>query len=234
MTANQAPLVLLHTASSNVDAFTALLAETASDVPAAHVLRDDLLKEAFAAGELTEDIRRRTAETLQALAENGSGLVLCTCSTIGPGADDADAESRKRDFAPVLRIDRPMAEIAVTTGGRIGVAATFDTTMKPTMDLIADAGRRLDRECKLVPYLFAEGRALFEAGDTEGYFDVIAAGLRAAAAETDVVVLAQASMMPALERAGELPVPVLSSPRSGLDAAVAVWRTRAAAGQAGN
>ena len=100
--------------------------------------------------------------------------------------------------------------------------------MQPTMDLIADAGRRLERDCVLAPFLFSEGRALFETGDMEGYLDVIAAGLRKAAAETDVVVLAQASMMPALERAGELPVPVLSSPRSGLDAAVAVWRTRVA------
>ena len=228
MTVNQAPLVLLHTASSNVDAFTALLAETAPDVPAAHVLRDDLLKAAFAAGELTDDIRMRTAEALQSLAEDGAGLVLCTCSTIGPGADDADQGTREAELAPVLRIDRPMAEIAVTTGSRIGVAATFETTMQPTMDLIADAGRRLERDCILVPFLFSEGRALFEAGDMEGYLDVIAAGLRKAAAETDVVALAQASMMPALERAGDLPVPVLSSPRSGLDAAVAVWRTRAA------
>jgi len=224
MTDQRAPLVLLHTAESNVVAFDALLAELAPDVPTRSVLRDDLLKEAFAAGELTDDIRRRTTAALRAEVGKGAGLVLCTCSTIGPGADDADAASRIEDAAPVLRVDRPMAELAVAEAKRIGVAATFETTMIPTMDLLADAAARAGRAVELVPCLFAEGRTRFEAGDIEGYLDVVAAGLREAAKTTDIIVLAQASMAPALARAGELPVAVLSSPRSGLEHAIAIWR----------
>jgi len=37
---------------------------------------------------------------------------------------------------PVVRVDEPMAEKAVQTGTRIGVAATLATTLKPTTELI--------------------------------------------------------------------------------------------------
>ena len=224
MSDDHAPLVMLHTAQNNVEAFGALLSELAPDVPARHVLRDDLLHEAFAAGELNDDIRRRSAEALRAEARGGAALVLCTCSTIGPGADDADATSEAEGLAPVLRVDRPMAELAVAEHRRIGVAATFETTLKPTMDLIAEAAARAGRDVELVPCLFSQGRARFEAGDLEGYLEVIADGLRQAAQNTDVIVLAQASMAPALARAGGLPVAVLSSPRSGLETALDLWR----------
>ena len=56
------------------------------------------------------------------------------------------------------------------------------------------------------------------------YMDIIAEGLKQAAQNSDVIVLAQASMVPALLRVDTLPVPVLSSPRSGLNQAIATWQ----------
>jgi hypothetical protein len=41
---------------------------------------------------------------------------------------------------------------------------------------------------------------------------------------SDAIILAQASMAPAADRLGDLGIPVLSSPRLGAEAAVAVWR----------
>lgn len=216
----KSPLVLLHTAQSNVTAFAKLLAETAPDVPAIHILRDDLLKAAFAAGELTDAIRAETAATVRALAADDAGLVLCTCSTIGPGADDA----AKTTPVPILRIDRPMMMAALNAGRRIAVAATFATTMAPTLDLLRQCAREAGKDPQIQEFLFDTARAAFEAGDTEAYLDIIAVGLRQAAQSADVIVLAQASMAPALARLKQRPVPILSSPESGLAAAVGIWR----------
>lgn len=218
------PMILLHTTSGNVDVFQDLLRETAPDVSARHVLRDDLLKAAFAAGKLTDAVRADTRDALIALAADDAGLVLCTCSTIGPGADDANAADGAG--AAVLRIDRPMMEEALKVGPRIAVAATFSTTMEPTLDLLRKTAQAAGQSPDIQEFLFHEARPAFEAGDMEGYLDIIAAGLRGAAKGADVIVLAQASMAPALERTGELPIPVLSSPRSGLAQAVSVWRAQ--------
>lgn len=216
----KSPLILLHTTEGNVAAFTDLLAETAPDVPARHVLRDDLLKAAFAAGALTDAIRNETSDALVALATDEAGLVLCTCSTIGPGADDANEAA----VVPVLRIDRPMMVEALETGARIAVAATFATTMAPTLDLLRKTAQELGRKPVIQEFLFDEARAAFEAGNTEDYLNIIADGLNEAARNADVIVLAQASMAPALQRMSEMPVPILSSPQSGLNEAVKAWR----------
>ncbi|MBR45302.1 MAG: arylsulfatase [Rhodospirillaceae bacterium] len=219
-------LAFVHTIDSNIAAFDAMIGELAPGTPVRHALRDDLLKEALDAGELTGDIRARTAEAVVAEAEKGAALLLCTCSTIGPGADDA----AQRTATPVLRIARPMAEEAVSRGTRIGVAATLATTLGPTMDLLSEAAEKAGREVALTPAVYGEARDKLMAGDMEGYVRIIADGLRETAKACDVIVLAQASMAPALDLCSDITVPILTSPRSGLAAAVESYRKIRAAG----
>ncbi len=218
---DEAPvLTLVHTVPALIDTFDALLSELAPEIPVRHVLHDQLLADALAAGELTAAIRRRTAEALLAEAGQGAGVVLCTCSTVGPGAEDAALDAA----IPVLRIDRPMAAEAVRIGTRIAVAATLSTTLGPTMDLLADVARQAGRAIELSPLVFEEARAKFVAGDTEGYLRIVVDGLHNAARDADVIVLAQASMAPALADCGDIEIPILSSPRSGLEVAIARYR----------
>ena len=56
----------------------------------------------------------------------------------------------------------------------------------------------------------------------DAYHAEIAEGLKRAAEDSDVLVLAQASMAPAAREAGDLGIPVLSSPRSGFEAAARI------------
>ena len=110
-------LTLFHTADSNIDVFDRLLGElSAGSVMARHVVRAELLSQALDAGAMTERIRRETTALLQQLAAADTDLVLCTCSTLGPAADDAAAGAA----VPILRVDRPMMEDAVRRGGRRG------------------------------------------------------------------------------------------------------------------
>ena len=215
-------LVLVHTVAGLTDLFEELRAEIAPDVPVRHLVRAALLTDAIDAGGLTDEIRARTRDALLEAAE-GARLVLCTCSTVGPGADDAAAKAG----VPILRVDRPMAEAAVEAGRRITVAATLATTVGPTADLVADAARRAGKEVEIGSVVFAEARARLVAGDAEGHERIIAEGLREAASSADAIVLAQASMTPALARCADIAIPLLTSPRSGLEAAIACWRAAA-------
>ena len=120
----QPVLALIHTIPANIETFAALVGELAPEIPVRHVMHAELLTETLAAGELTPDLKRRTAEAVVEEAENGAAVVLCTCSTVGPGADDAAGLTTTK----VMRVDRPMAEAAVHMATRIGVAATVSTT----------------------------------------------------------------------------------------------------------
>ena len=215
-------LVMVHTVSGLIDLFDELRAEIDPEVPVRHVVQAALLTDAIDEGGLTDEIRARSRDALLEATE-GAAVVLCTCSTVGPGADDAAAQAG----VPVLRVDRPMAEAAVEAGRRITVAATLATTIGPTADLVADAARRAGKEVEIDSVVFAEARARLVAGDAEGHERIIAEGLHEAAASADAIVLAQASMTPALARCADIRVPLLTSPRSGLEAAIARYRAAA-------
>src|SRR5262249_49296619 len=110
-------IVMIHTVHSLPGSFGALCDELLPGVEVEHVGDEGLLKDTLAAGQLTEDVRRRFAgHAERALASNPDAVVL-TCSSVGPAADGT----------AVHRIDAAMADRAVAMGSRIGVAATVPT-----------------------------------------------------------------------------------------------------------
>ena len=90
--------------------------------------------------------------------------------------------------------------------------------------MVADAARRAGKEVEIDSVVFADARARLVAGDEEGHARIIAGGLHRAAASADAIVLAQASMTPALALCADIAVPLLTSPRSGFEAAIARYR----------
>jgi len=126
---------------------------------------------------------------------------------------------------PVQRIDRAMAEAAVAKGSRILIAACVASTVGPTSDLVAKVAQEAGRDVVLRVVLIADAWPKFMAGDVQGYQAAIVERLAAEKGDADVVVLAQASMAGAAPEAERrLGLPVLTSPRLGVTAAIAAWR----------
>jgi Asp/Glu/hydantoin racemase len=122
---------------------------------------------------------------------------------------------------PVLRVDQPMVDEALNTGRKIGVAATLLTTLEPTVELARARAKALERSDIEVITRLCDGA--FEAvmsGDTAKHDELVTAGLIDLAQQVDVIILAQASMARVAESlpADATHVPILSSPRSGLQA----------------
>ena len=213
-------LALFHTAESNRELFGALAAELAPDVPVTHIVDEGALREVCARGAVTPALRRRVCDTLLGALDAGARAVVCTCSSLGA----ITAVAAQLAERPVLRIDRPLAEAAVAHGAHIVVAATLPTTLAPTRELIREVAAAANKAITLTDVLCADAWERFQAGDREGYLDAIADELRRSATHGDVLVLAQASMARAIERCPEVRLPVLTSPRSGLAAAIAAYR----------
>ena len=207
-------LALFHTAEANRVLFSDLLRRLSPHTDAVHEVGADLLARAVAVGELAEDVRRDSARRITDFAaSSGAEVILCTCSTLGPAAEDAGA----------LRVDRPMAEQALAAAergrGRIGVLACLASTLDPTLDLLravaAETGGTADLTTRLLP----DAWALFEAGDQRAYWRAVAEAVGGIAAEVDAVVLAQASMAGAAALCQDSGVPVLmrwTAPATGI------------------
>nr|WP_240930245.1 aspartate/glutamate racemase family protein [Streptomyces coryli] len=186
-----------------------MVRELAPDTRPYHVVDESLLADTIAHGPLPRTAARLAAYVQHAEAA-GAEAVLVTCSSVGPAAEAA----RPLAGIPVLRVDEPMAAEAVRTGPRIGVLATLASTLEPTTDLIrrqaAAAGVAADLTATTCPGAY-EART---AGRAAEHDTLIAAEAERLAARCDVLVLAQASMAAAIP-ADALPIPVLTSPRSG-------------------
>jgi Asp/Glu/hydantoin racemase len=210
-------LGLIHTGTFLPAVFKKLCRELMPEVTIFNIVDESLINNTIAAGELTVKTSRRLAGYLESAEDAGADAILVTCSSIGPAVEAA------RPFigVPVLRVDQPMADKAVRMGRRIGVIATLPTTLGPTANLVQARAALQGREVEIVPYLCEGAFAALSSGDGATHDRLVAAGLRELMAQVDVVVLAQASMA---RVADSLPgdaqlVPVLSSPRAGVEAA---------------
>jgi Asp/Glu/hydantoin racemase len=209
-----ATIGFVHTVLSLPATFAALAEELAPDAEVFHIVDESLLTVTRKGGSLTPLTRRRVLDHILSAADAGADVVVVTCSSIGPAVDGSHA------FAPVpvVRIDEAMADEAVRRGRRIGVLATLRTTLEPTAELVERRGVAAGTAVTVVPRLCDGAFEALTAGDRELHDELVRQGLQRLAGEVDVVVLAQASMARlAEELPGGQTVPVLSSPRLGME-----------------
>lgn len=210
-------LALIHTAPVLIPVFQKLCQENLDGTDVFNIVDESLLKNTIRDGELTPLTVQRLVGYVQSAKQAGADAVLVTCSSIGPGVEAARAVVD----LPVLRIDEAMADAAVQTGSRIGVAATLTSTLDPTIDLIKTRAVRVNRSCEVVARLCEGAFEAVASGDTSTHDRIVQENLLLLMNEVDVVVLAQASMARVVEamNPADLRVPVLSSPRRAVEQA---------------
>lgn len=205
----------LHTADVHVATFTSLLGVADPGATGTHVVDDTLLADARRDGGVGDELRERILRRLREAAA-GNDAVLCTCSSVSGTAEALGADVG----VPVVRIDRPLARVAVAAGGIVAVVAAVESTLAPTRELLLEEAALQKVRVTLIERPCPEAWRHFEAGDMEAYLDAIAQHVDAVADSAEVVVLAQASMAGAATRC-RTSTPVLSSPVLGVEAVLA-------------
>lgn len=215
-------LALIHTSATLVPVFAQLCRDKLPGIETFNIVDDSLVRTIGRQGGITPEISARVASYLNAAASGGADQILVTCSSIGP-AVEAAAPSIP---VPVLRVDQPMADLAVRTGRRIGVIATLPTTLEPTTDLVRRRARAAQREVEIEAVLCPGAFEALMAGDAARHDALVAEALRQLAARSDVVVLAQASMARVVDTlaAADRRVPILASPPIAIDHLAARFR----------
>lgn len=208
-------IAFLHTSPAHVPTFSALMRTAAPELRVAHVVREDLLADAQRDGVGSPPLMARVQ---QALAGADARVVVCTCSTLGGIAEDTPTGGAFR----VTRIDRAMADAAARGGPRLLLVAALPSTLQPTTALLQSSAERLGTSVVIETLLVADAWPHFQAGRQRDYIDAIVAAVLQAAAGADSVVLAQASMAPAAALLAERGISALTSPRLGVQHAIAL------------
>ncbi|MES2647013.1 MAG: aspartate/glutamate racemase family protein [Bacteroidota bacterium] len=207
---SQKTLGLVHTSATLVPVFADLCSKYLPRVKVFNIVDDSLIKNTIACGELTTSTSRRVVNYAGSAEEAGADFILFTCSSIGPAVEAAAALTG----VPVLRVDQPMADIAVNTGRRIGVIATLSTTLEPTCDLVRRRALVAGKHIDLIPVLCEGAFEALMSGDAETHDAVVLSALKKLVMNADVILLAQASMGRVVDALNDddKVIPILASP----------------------
>jgi Asp/Glu/hydantoin racemase len=156
-----------------------------------NIVDDSLVKEVIANDNaITPGVVRRVCSYVVSAEMSGVDLVVITCSTISVIARVAE----RLVHIPVMRIDEPMAELAVATGDRIKVLATIPSTVTPSVELVREKSRQQGKEVVLDSLLCKMARQSLDAGNPEEHDRILREEIENALENFDLVILAQASM----------------------------------------
>jgi Asp/Glu/hydantoin racemase len=194
----------------------ALFAELVPEAKVHNLIDDSLLHDVMQNGGINEKVISRMCAYVQAAASNGADLIFNQCSSVGEAADIA----ARLVSVPVLKVDTAMAEKAVELGTKIAVVATVQSTMKPSCNLIRSSAAKAGKTVEIVEYL-VDGAldVLMKEKNREKHNALVLQSVNKAAAECDVIVLAQGSMTVLLPELKDIKKPVLTSPRLGVERA---------------
>jgi Asp/Glu/hydantoin racemase len=206
----QKTLGLIHTSATLVPVFQQLCKQSLPETNVFNIVDDSLIKEVINRGELTAGTARRVVDYVGSAERAGADFILVTCSSIGAAVEAAAFLTK----VPVLRVDQPMADIAVQTGKKIGVIATLPTTLAPTSDLVKRRAALAGKEIELTARLCEGAFDALMSGDAARHDAMVAEALKELSAQVDVILLAQASMARVVEGLPEADkrVPILASP----------------------
>ncbi len=178
------------------------------DVEIINIMDDSLLSESLPNGGPTKDVIRRMVLYYQAAEATGADVLMCSCTTMGPGTRAA----RQMIKTPLFNIDEPMAREAVAKGKKLGILATVPTSAPATRALLemeaAGAGKTI--EIKTVINEAAFQHLLKD--EVSVHNELVHKELEKLQHEVDVIVLGQISLA---QIKFEARVPVLQVGHSG-------------------
>ena len=136
---------------------------------------------------------------------------LLACSTF----NQAVSVARPMIDIPMLNIDRPMMDLAVQDGRRIGLLGTLASTMPASERLLREAAADAGREIEVKPVLCAEAfRVLREENNPAKHNEMLLEEIDRLSHEVDAIVMAQVSMSVLEKELMATRVPVYNSGRT--------------------
>jgi len=207
-------VAFVHTVTGVLEMFKARVAEELPDLDAFHILNEGLLQDLLRGKDPHVVFDALTAQL--AVAETtGADLIVMTCSSTSPGV----AVARRTLGVPIVKVDDPMAQLAVETGSVIGLLCTASSTLAASTDLLHEHARALGRDVVVEPMLITAAYDALHRGDKDQHDRLVEQAAMELAPRVEVIVLAQASLAHLQTKlADQLGIDVLASPGLLMDA----------------
>jgi Asp/Glu/hydantoin racemase len=206
-------LAIIHTTPVTIEPLKKLAEKYLANYEVVNFLDDTILPSLLSTGGNIEKIEHKLIQYSIFAKEAEADIILFACSSVGEVAIKVE----QKVAIPVVRIDEAMAEQAVHQGDKIAVIATLSTTLNPTVALLKQKADQFKKNNQILTFLADEAYSALMEGDKERHDTILANEISRLAEESDVVVLAQASMARVLAHLSEeVKEKCLTSPELGM------------------
>ena len=145
------------------------------------------------------------------LEEAGCDLIMLACSTFNQAVEVAQPQIN----VPLLNIDRPMMDLAVQQGKRVGLLGTLPSTMPSSERLLRKAAQEAGKDIEVTAVLCSEAFKILRAGDPRKHNEILLEEIDKLSHAVDSIVMAQVSMSVLEPELKNTRVPVYNSGRTG-------------------
>ncbi|MBN1361770.1 MAG: aspartate/glutamate racemase family protein [Sedimentisphaerales bacterium] len=205
-------LAIVHAALISSKSVQPFIDEIIPEVTVVHHVDDTIQNTNFACepGTIPKQNYFKFAAYAHYLQEAGVDLILLACSTFNRAVELA----RPMIDTPMLQIDRPMMDLAVQQGSKLGLLATVPTTVPASERLLRLAAQDAGKKVKVKTVLCSEAFEEIKKGNTDKHNAMLIEEIDRLAGEVDAIVLAQVSMSALEPELNHTKVPVLNSGRT--------------------
>ncbi|GAH59178.1 unnamed protein product [marine sediment metagenome] len=145
----------------------------------------------------------------------GVDLIMLACSTFNKAVELATPMIN----VPMLQIDQPIMDLAVTQGSRIGLLVTVPTTVPACKNLLRKAASDTGKDIEVMTVLCSEAFEEIKTGNVDKHNEILIQEVDQLSEKVDAIVLAQLSMSALEPMLKDAKVPVFNSGQTGFQKA---------------
>jgi aspartate/glutamate racemase len=206
-------LGIIHAVNLTIRAMQPFLEKYIPDIEVVHVCDDTIQRDNIRAGVgvIPKTNYYKFAQYAHNLQEAGADMILLACSTFNYAAELA----RPMIDIPIMQIDRPMMELAVGQGPRVGLLATLATTVPSSERLLRIVAAEQKKEVEVTTVLREEAFRAIQKGDAATHNAILLEEIAKLSGQVDSIVMAQLSMSALAPQLSGTRVPVYDSGTTG-------------------
>lgn len=206
---------IIHAALITTKGVEPFILEIIPEVTVVHHVDDTIQNSNFACppGIIPKENYFKFASYAHNLELAGIDLILLVCSTFNQAVEIA----RPMINTPMLQIDRPMMDLAVMNGKKIGLLATVPTTVPSSERLLKLAAEEAGKEIEITTVVCTKAFDEIKKGNVALHNELLLSEIDKLSDIVDVIVMAQISMSALEPMLTNTKVPVYNSGRIGFN-----------------
>ena len=203
---------IIHATPNAIAPMKESLKKFAGKVQSLHFLDEGIIEGVNKSGTVTAPLLKRLLQLIEKAEESKVDGVVLSCSSFTPYIEKIEPYFN----FPVVSVDYAMLEKAVKIGKHIGVVATVAAAGPTTTKIIKDIAQQRKKEINVYTETITEATEALLEGKVHTHDVLIRQKIQELSEKCDVVVIAQLSMIRALEDFHS-PVPILTGGETSIE-----------------